>query len=303
MINDTHLNQISLANLTVGRTAQTELIRAAAQAGFGKVGLLLMTATAQPLQHEVIGRPEVIREINAACKDTGVGVFDVEAFVLSPQTDLERFRPALALGAGLGATHISAIGTEFGPDATFLSTEQRIDLFGRLCDEAAQFGLAVGVEFMMYRDIRTWREALQMINAAGRANAGLILDVLHFFRAGATPSDLLQVPAGRIAYAQLSDCVATPLPVEKLAVEARCSRLHLGEGAIPLQEILDLLPAGLQLVIETPIAAEANFSTLQRAESAARHTTDFFHARASRAARTDRTPSIDQPKHLNEQET
>ena len=280
MTKDTKLNRISLANLTVGRTTQTELIHAAAQAGFGKVGLLIMTATAQPLHHEVIGRPEVIREIKATLKDTGVGVFDIEAFVLSPQTDLERFRPALELGAELGATHISSIGTEFAPDATFLSTEQRIDLFGRLCDESAQFGLTVGVEFMMYRDIRTWRDALQIIEGAGRANAGLILDVLHFFRAGATPSDLLRVPAGRIAYAQLSDCVATPLPVEKLAVEARTSRLHLGEGAIPLQEILDLLPAGLQLVIETPIAAETNSSTLQRAKSAAEHTMDFFTAYA-----------------------
>jgi len=280
MIKETQLNHLSLANLTVGRTTQTELIRAAAEAGFGKVGLLLMTATAQPLQHEVIGRPDVIREIKAASKDTGVGVFDVEAFVLSPQTDIERFRPALELGAELGATHISSIGTEFADNATFLSREQRIDLFGRLCDEAARFGLTVGVEFMMYRDIQTWRDVLAMIEAAGRANAGLILDVLHFFRAGAAPSDLLQIPPERIAYAQLSDCVAAPLPPEKLAAEARTSRLHLGEGAIPLQQMLDLLPAGLQLVIETPVATEAGFSTLERAKSAARHTTEFFQTYA-----------------------
>lgn len=280
MTKETQLSDISLANLTVGRTPPVELIRAAAGAGFGKVGLLIMTATAQPLQHEVIGRPDAIREIKAASRDTGVGVFDVEAFVLSPQTDIERFRPALELGAELGATHISSIGTEFADDATFLSREQRIDLFGRLCDEAAQFGLTVGVEFMMYRDIQTWRDALQMIDAAGRANAGLILDVLHFFRAGAAPSDLLQMPAERIAYAQLSDCVAASLPPEKLATEARASRLHLGEGAIPLQQILDLLPAGLQLVIETPVATEAGFSTLERAKSAAKHTTDFFQAYA-----------------------
>ena len=91
----------------MGRTPQTELIHAAAAAGFGKVGLLVMTATAQPLQHEVIGRPEVIREIKSALQDTDVGVFDIEAFVLSPQTNLERFKPALELGAELGATHIS----------------------------------------------------------------------------------------------------------------------------------------------------------------------------------------------------
>jgi hypothetical protein len=69
--------------------------------------------------------------------------------------------------------------------------------------------------------------------------------------------------------------------VEKLAAEARTSRLHLGEGAIPLHEILDLLPAELQLVIETPVAAEANLSTFERARSAARHTQDFFRVHAS----------------------
>lgn len=284
MIADTDLRRLSLANLTVGRTPQAELIHVAAAAGFGQVGLLVMTATAQPLQHEVIGRPEVIREVKAALRDTGVRVFDIEAFVLSPRTDLERFRPALELGADLGATHISSIGTEFGPDATFLTHDERIDLFGRLCDEAAQFGLTVGVEFMLYRDIGTWQDALQMIEAAGRANAGLILDVLHFFRAGAKPSDLLQVPAERIAYAQLSDCAAALLPVDRLAAEARTSRLHLGEGAVALNELLDLLPADLQLVIETPVAAEGSLTALERARSAAARTSDFFKRR-SRATR------------------
>lgn len=275
---DTALRQISLANLTVGRTPQAELVHAAHGAGFGKVGLLLMSATAQPLQHEVLGRPESIREIRAALRETGVHAFDIEAFVLSPQTSLESWLPALELGAELGATHISCIGTELAPGADCLSPGARTELFGRLCDEAARFGLTVGVEFMLYRDIRTWRDALQMIEAAGRANAGLILDVLHFFRGGASPSDLRQVPAGRIAYAQLSDCGVAPVPVERLAAEARSSRLHLGQGAIPLNDILELLPPGLQIVIETPVAAEQSLSALERAKSAAAHTARFFAA-------------------------
>lgn len=276
MIAHTQLRQLSLANLAIGRTPQTELIEVAHAAGFGKIGLLVMTATAQPLQHEVIGRPEVIREVKAALRDTGLRVFDIEAFVLSPQTDLERFRPALELGAELGATHISSIGTELAPEATFLSPEQRIDLFGRLCDEAAQFGLSVGVEFMMYRDIQTWHDALQMIEATRRANAGLILDVLHFFRGGSVPSDLQQIPAHRFAYAQLSDCAPPPVPMERLALEARTSRLHLGQGVIPLAEILEFLPAGLQLVVETPVATETSQTTLERAKSAAAHASRFF---------------------------
>jgi sugar phosphate isomerase/epimerase len=284
MIQNPPISHLSLANLTIGRTPQTDLIDAAAAAGFGKVGMLLMTATAQPLQHEVLGRAEVIRETKAALKSTGVRVFDIEAFVLSPQTDLERFKPALELGAELGASHISSIGTEFSSSANFLSAAQRVDLFGRLCDEAAQFGLAVGVEFMLYRDIRTWQEALQLVEAAGCTNAGLILDLLHFHRAGASAADLASIPPSRLAYAQLCDCVGTSPTLEGLPVEARTSRLHLGEGVIEMNAILDQLPPGLPLAIETPVAAEAALSTRERAGSAAARTQAFFEARHAASA-------------------
>ncbi|RQR44829.1 sugar phosphate isomerase/epimerase [Burkholderia sp. Bp9140] len=273
------IRNMSLANLTVGRTPQAELVWAAAKSGFGKVGLLVMTATSHPLHHEVLGKPEVIREIKTALRETGVRVFDIEAFVLSPLTDLERFKPALELGAELGATHISSIGTELAPHATFLSRPQRIDLFGRLCEQAAGFGLSVGIEFMLYRDIRTWRDALDLVEAAGSSNAGLILDVLHFHRGGGTASDIGQIPAERIAYAQLSDCERIAPPLEGLAGEARTSRLHLGDGVIPLHGILGELPAQVQLVIETPVAAEATSSTLERAQSAAQNITAFFSTR------------------------
>lgn len=135
MIAQTEPRRLSLANLTVGRTPPPDLVRAAAAARFGKVGLLEVSATAQPLQHEVIGRSEVVLEVKAPLRETDMRVFDIEAFVLPPETDLERFRPAMEVGAELGATHIASIYTELVPDARFLTPVQRVDLFGRLCDE------------------------------------------------------------------------------------------------------------------------------------------------------------------------
>ncbi|MGL9622951.1 sugar phosphate isomerase/epimerase [Bradyrhizobium sp. U531] len=276
------LSQVSIANLTVGRVDPVELIEGAAASGFGAVGLLLMSATAQPLQHEIVGRPEVIRKVKSALKAHNIRVFDVEAFILSPVTNLERFRPALEVAAELGATHISSIGTEVIGNGAFLEPAQRIDLFGRLCDEAARFGLHVGVEFMLYRDIRTWRDALDLIEAAGRPNAGLIIDTLHLYRGGGTPKDVAGVSANRIAYAQLSDAVQTSPELKDLPTEARGSRLHLGEGSIPLHELVDALPEATQLVIETPIAAEANWSTTRRIHSAADASRGFFERHAAR---------------------
>lgn len=278
MQDNLRLENVSLANLTIGRTPQPDLVRAAAQAGFGKVGLLLMTATAQPLQYEVLHNPQVIRGVKQVLQETGVKVFDIEAFVLSPDTRIDALKPALELGAELGASYISSIGTELHSVSGFLSAAQRIDLFGRLCEAAAQFSLGVGVEFMLYRDISTWREALDLVSSVNMPNAGLIMDVLHFYRGGGKVSDLSDIPVERFAYAQLSDCAALSPTLEELPSEARTSRLHLGDGAIALKELIATLPAGLQMVIETPVAVEQTLPPTVRAQQAARRSEAFFSA-------------------------
>lgn len=284
MITDLNPGSLSIANLTVGGGDPVALIEAAGENGFGAAGLVLRTAMAKPLSHEVIDRPEVVRAIKAASAATGVRVFDVEAFVLRPGVDASSFRPALETGAELGATHISCIGTELIGNDSFLLPQQRVDLFGGLCDEAAAFGLHVGVEFMRYRDVPDMAAALALIEAAGRANAGLIFDVLHFHRTHGTPAQAAAVPASRIAYIQLCDAGSTEPPLEGLPVEARGGRLHPGEGVIALDAILDVLPAGPQLVIETPVAAETALSLKEKVASAAEHAARFAAARKVRLA-------------------
>jgi sugar phosphate isomerase/epimerase len=122
---------------------------------------------------------------------------------------------------------------------------------------------------MLYRDIRTWKEALELIQAADRPNAGLIIDFLHLHRAGATAADIANVPASRIAYAQLCDATAAAPELSALATEARQNRLRLGEGAIDLKGLIGALPEGTQLVIETPIAEEAHLPLEERLAAAA----------------------------------
>ena len=279
MIGKTQASDLSVANLTVGGGSPIALIEAAAAAGFGKVGLLLQSAMQKPVEYEIVGRPEVVREINAACRATGVRVFDVEAFVLSPAARLDAYRPSLAAGAELGATHISTIGTELLTNDSFLSAQERIDLFGALCDAAAAFGLHVGIEFMFYRDVRTLGDALTLLDAVGRRNAGVIVDALHFNRSSARLEELDAVPGERLAYVQLCDAVAAIPPLDALAKEARTSRLHPGDGVLPLNAILDRIPAGTQLVIETPVQADASLSTPQKLARAAEATRRFLDDR------------------------
>lgn len=277
-----NLHDLSIANLTVGGGDPVALIEAAGESGFGAAGLVLRTAMNKPLAREIIGHPDVVREIKAASKAAGVKVFDVEAFVLRPGTDVASFIPALETGAELGATHISAIGTEIVGNDSFLSEAERVDLLAGLCEQAARFGLHVGVEFMRYRDISNLAAALALIEAAGKANAGVIMDMLHFHRTGGTPRELAACPPGRIAYVQLCDAGPVVPPLEALSTEARGGRLHLGDGVIPLDDMLDALPDGLQMVVEIPVAAESALTLREKVASVAEHTRRFAAKQAAR---------------------
>jgi len=93
---------------------------------------------------------------------------------------------------------------------------------------------------MRYRDIRTVAEALALIEATGRSNAGIILDVLHLHRAETDVAAVAALPPCRVAYAQLCDVAPGPAPT------------------------LDALPDGTPLAVETPVAAEAALPTQQR---------------------------------------
>ncbi|SDG13360.1 sugar phosphate isomerase/epimerase family protein [Bosea robiniae] len=276
-----NLHDFSIANLTVGGGDPVALIEAAGESGFGAAGLVLRTAMNKPLSHEIIQRPETIRAVKAASKATGVKVFDVEAFVLRPGVNAASFIPALETGAELGATHISSIGTEVVGNDTFLSEAERIDLFSQLCEQAKRFGLHVGVEFMRYRDIPDLGAALALIDAAGVGNAGIIFDVLHFHRTGGTPEQIAAVPASRIAYIQLCDAGPQVPRLEDLPTEARGGRLHLGDGVIPLNALLDVLPNGPQMAIETPVASEAALTLKEKVASAAEHIVRFAARRAA----------------------
>ncbi|WP_158746617.1 sugar phosphate isomerase/epimerase [Acidisphaera sp. L21] len=262
-------------NLTIGRMEPVRFIEEAAAAGFGAVGLPLATATPVPLEHGIVGKPATIAAIRAALQRTGTRLFDVEAFVLAPGMTMQDYRPVLEAGAELGADCISVIGAPVGGPAS--SPQDRIDLFGALCEEAGRHGLRVGVECMLYRDIRTIAEALLLIEAAGSDDTGIILDVLHLHRAGIDAAEIAALPPHRVAYAQLCDVAPGPAPaIAALPTEARSGRLHPGQGIAALHAFLAALPEGTALAVETPVAADAGLSTGKRLQLAADHARQFL---------------------------
>jgi 2-keto-myo-inositol isomerase len=109
---------------------------------------------------------------------------------------------------------------------------------GSLCDLARPYGLRICVEFIgnapQVRDART---ANQMVQAANRANAGLVVDTFFVHQGSTRLADLAAVPIERIVNVQLAD--AKPGLPEKLNMLE--DRLFPGDGVARVQDVVSLL--------------------------------------------------------------
>ena len=143
--------------------------------------------------------------------------------------------------------------------------QRAADRFAALCEAAARFGLRVALEFMRFRQLRTIEAAAALVNAAGRSNAGVLVDALHLSRSGGSPTAVAALPPERIAYMQLCDAPANAPRLEELAQEARNDRLPPGEGALWLDELFDALPDNVPISVEVPRSIDIGRSAKERA--------------------------------------
>ncbi|WP_166459332.1 sugar phosphate isomerase/epimerase family protein [Amycolatopsis pithecellobii] len=104
-----------------------------------------------------------------------------------------------------------------------------VESFGALCDRAAGHGVLVGFEFLPYSQVRTLREVWEIVSAADRPNGGITIDLWHWFRSGARPEELADIPASIITTVQLCDVLPEPRP--DMTDEARHHRQLPGHGA------------------------------------------------------------------------
>ena len=96
------------------------------------------------------------------------------------------------------------------------------------------------------------------MKAAGRANAGLIVDPIHFDRAGSTTDELRALPREYFRYLQFCDAPAErPTDLQTLLYQARAERLMPGQGGLDLAGILRALPDDIPLSIEVPMESWA----------------------------------------------
>jgi sugar phosphate isomerase/epimerase len=109
--------------------------------------------------------------------------------------------------------------------------------FAALCRRAGD--LVVALEFMPYSGVPDLGTAWEIVRAADRLNARLLVDAWHWTRAGMTPADLHPVPADRIVGIQL--CDVGERPMKPLRQESLHHRLPPGRGYGDVVGMLRLL--------------------------------------------------------------
>jgi sugar phosphate isomerase/epimerase len=271
---------IGIAHLTLLRLSPPELVTTAAEAGYDFVGIRVKAVTEGEHQYSMEPGSPMSRETRRRLDDTGLTVRDIEFLTLRPDTGPDDWQPALEAGAALGASTFSVVGVDDDP-------ARLTDTLARLTADGAAYGIRPTLEPISYQPVSRVADAAAIARATG---AAVLLDALHIQRGGSSLDDVRALEPELVPCIQLCDGpLAVPqtleLPAELplgmkadgsvLQVEARVQREVVGEGGLPLAELLAAVPAA------TPISVEVPHARLQARLSAAEFAT--YNLRAVQA--------------------
>lgn len=113
--------------------------------------------------------------------------------------------------------------------------------FSDVCKVAADHGLDVVLEFVPLGCVATLAEARAVLEDAGHANAGILIDSWHFFRGGSSLEELARLPAEMIAAWQMND--APLAPVSDDVFTDMMIRLLPGDGDFNLAGLMQAIAA------------------------------------------------------------
>lgn len=264
---------LSLGSSTLFNASPTEVLDAAAAAGFDAAGIRLTGRAPGDGNVAVAGNAPVIRRLQHLRDETGVAITHVTAYWVTPDLALADFLPVIDTAAELGAGTI-VVNCGYAEENRFVS------FMASYCEAAARNDLALALEFMPYSGARSLEQALRMIAAAGQANLGLMIDPLHLARSGGTPAAVRDIRPGVVYMAQLCDAPLDKPTDLDLRTEALSDRLYPGEGGLPLHELLDAIGPGVQLDVEAPCRKHAGLAPADQARQAAAACRRFLAARA-----------------------
>ena len=164
-----------------------------------------------------------------------------------------------AVADALGGRQVSA--GEFSGD-TSLDTEDALNGAAKAlranADRLAERGLLVALESFPWSALTNTGIAIDLLRRAEAPNAGLLIDVWHFYNGGGHPDQLVDLPTAGITGFQLND---GPLVHDNFQQHARAERQLPGEGEL---DVVGLIHAVRRAGFTGPYCVESNTPEFRR---------------------------------------
>jgi sugar phosphate isomerase/epimerase len=269
------MRHLTLGWLTLINAAPVDVISAASAAQFKSVSIRITGRKPGDGFPQSVGNAPMMRELKKRLADGGLRLSNTSTYHMSPDITLDMLRPVIDASAELGADIMVATCTD--PDH-----KRWAGFASRYCEEVGKAGLKVALEFVPFSEAKTIEQGYALVQAVNAPNFGLLVDPLHLARSGGSPADIKKVDPKSIVFAQLCDARRDHPGLAELPNEARTGRLYPGDGALPLYDFLDALPAGLEIECEMPRMEYADLPPDEQARRAGHAMRSFLGAYEAR---------------------
>jgi len=225
-------------------------VAAAAKAGFKGVGIWHAD-----LNHTL--RHRSLQEIQRILEDHGMKYLELEFLrdwfldgERKRQSDIEKGKLFEAAQA-LGASHVKVGDFE----QTKTPMPRLIEAFAELCEEAVTYETKIGFELMPFAMIDRLQDALTMVECAGAANGGIILDTWHITKLGIPYEEVGRIPQQYLISVELND--GTYEAPWSLFEDTINHRRYCGEGEFDVPRFIEQVrktgyggPYGIEVLSE-----------------------------------------------------
>ena len=252
------MHPLSLAALTVLELSPDEQIMCAKACGYDGVGLRLIPATPTELHYSLMTDAARRARVKSLVSSTGMKVFDIEIFRLKPDTNIKDYVPFIELGAELGATNMLVAGNDS-------DWSRMTNNWLELCEVSHALGIKPHMEPMPWTDVKSYLDGVKFVDEASATLGAVLIDPIHFFRAGGQVSQIETSHANKMGYIQFADApMPTPDSMDEILRQAREDRLPPGAGDFPLKELLSKMNPNLPISVEIPLAARWGCDTAEK---------------------------------------
>ena len=230
--------EFSLAQLTILNASPVEMASIAFETGYDYFSMRqIYIGLPEEPDFDLSKNKRLFSETRAIMAHTGIRLLDVELARIVDHVDPSSYEPAFATCAELGGKSVlSSIWTD--------NKVIQIEHFAKVCDLAKQYDLTVELEYVPIASVKNLAAALNVLSLVNRSNAGILIDIHHFHRAGDTVKALTQVPKELFHMLHLCDAPAKiPSDPEEMRRIMREAREYPGEGGIDIKSILSVIPS------------------------------------------------------------